>query len=228
MPCPARRDIGGEANGLMRQTAIAFKSGNLTLEGVLSMPQELSGPFPALVVCHPLPSLGGDMDNPVVTAVCRRADREAVATLRFNFRGVGDSEGEFNSGVAEQEDVKAALDVIRRWPGMDRKRLAVAGYSFGASVIAKGLKRFKHARSLVFIAPPVAAVANSAIAKDGRPKLFVAGQHDRIAVPVELQRVLDNARAVQFAEIAGADHSLREHEQEVADRVVEFVTDTLS
>ena len=169
------------------------------------------------------------MDNPVVTAVCRRADREAVATLRFNFRGVGDSEGEFNSGEAEQEDVKAALDVVRRWPGMDRKRLAIAGYSFGASVIARGLRRYKHARSLAFIAPPVAAVAKSAIAKDARSKLFVAGQHDRIAVPVELQGALDGARGpVRFAEIAGADHSLREHEQEVADRVVEFVTDTLS
>ena len=213
----------------MRQTAIAFKSGKLTLEGVLSIPQELSGPFPALVVCHPLPSLGGDMENPVVMAICRRADREAVATLRFNFRGVGDSEGEFNSGEAEQEDVKAALDVVRRWPGMDRKRLAIAGYSFGASVIAKGLRRYKQARGLAFIAPPVAAVANSTISKDRRPKLFVAGQHDRIAVPVELQRALDNARGpVQFAEIAGADHSLRGHEQDVAERVVEFVINALS
>ena len=213
----------------MRQTAIAFKSGKLTLEGVLSTPQELSGPFPALVVCHPLPTLGGDMDNPVVTAVCRRADRDAIATLRFNFRGVGDSEGEFNSGVAEQEDVKAALDVVRRWPGINGKMLAIAGYSFGASVIARGLKRYKHARSLVFIAPPVAAVVNSAITKDPRPKLFVAGQHDRIAVPIQLQRALDNTRGpVQFAEIAGAGHSLSGYEQDVADRVVEFVTDALN
>ena len=213
----------------MRQTAISFKSGRLTLEGVLSIPQELSGPFPALVVCHPLPALGGDMENPVVTAVCRRADREGIAALRFNFRGVGDSEGEFDSGVGEQEDVKAALDVVGRWPGLDRKQLALAGYSFGASVVLKGLKRYKHARSLVFMAPPPAAVAGSAIRNDRRPKLFLSGQNDRIAAPVELQRALDSMRQpVQFAEVAGADHSLRSHEQEVADRVTEFVTDTLA
>ena len=106
----------------MRQTAIAFKSGKLTLEGVLTIPQELSGPFGALVVCHPLPSLGGDMDVPVVTAVCRAADRQGLATLRFNFRGVGDSEGEFDSGVGEQEDVRAALDVLRRWAGRETAR----------------------------------------------------------------------------------------------------------
>jgi alpha/beta superfamily hydrolase len=207
----------------MRQTAIAFRSGKLTLEGVLSISQELAGPFPALLVCHPLPTLGGDMDNPVVTAICRRADREALATLRFNFRGVGDSEGEYGGGEEEQKDVRAALDVLRRWPGLDRKRLGIAGYSFGASVIAKGFRRYRHARCFAFIAPPVASIERSASFGDSRPKLFVAGQHDRISVPVALQRVLDGFKApVQFAEIAGADHSLRGRETEVADHVVEF------
>ena len=169
------------------------------------------------------------MEDPVVTAVCRRADREGMAALRFNFRGAGDSEGEFDRGVGEQDDVEAALDVIRRWPGLDKKRLALVGYSFGASVVLKGLKRYKHARSLVFIAPPPAAIASSAIGKDRRPKLFLSGQNDRIAVPIELQRALDGMKGpVQFAEVAGADHSLRSHEQEVADRVTEFVTGTLA
>ena len=212
----------------MRQTAIAFRSGKLTLEGVLSVPQELAGPFPALLVCHPLPTLGGDMDNPVVTAVCRRADQEAIATLRFNFRGVGDSEGEYGGGDEEQKDIRAALDVLRRWPGLDRKRLGIAGYSFGASVIAKGFRRYGHARCFAFIAPPLASIERSASSGDSRPRLFVAGQHDRISVSVALQRVLDGFKgSVQFAEIADADHSLRGRETEVADRVVEFTADAL-
>ena len=207
----------------MRQTAIAFRSGKLTLEGVLTIPQELAGPFPALLVCHPLPTLGGDMDNPVVTAICRRADREALATLRFNFRGVGDSEGEYGGGEGEQKDVRAALDVLRRWPGLDGKRLGIAGYSFGASVVAKGFRRYGRARCFAFVAPPVASIERSPSSGDSRPRLFVAGQNDRISVPVALQRVLDGFKApVQFAEIAGADHSLRGRETEVADRVVEF------
>ena len=195
---------------------------------MLSIPQEFAGPFPALLVCHPLPTLGGDMESPVVTAICRRADLRALATLRFNFRGVGDSEGEYGGGDEEQKDVRAALDVLRRWPGLDKKRLAIAGYSFGASVIAKGFRRYGRARCFAFISPPVAPVERSALAGDSRPKLFVAGQHDRISAPVELQRVLDGFEGpVQFAEIADADHSLRGREIEVAERVVEFVAAAL-
>ena len=213
---------------VMRQTAIAFRSGKLTLEGVLTIPQELAGPFPALLVCHPLPTLGGDMENSVVTAICRRADREALATLRFNFRGVGDSEGEYGGGEEEQKDVRAALDVLRRWPGLDRKRLGVAGYSFGASVIARGFRRYKHAKCFAFIAPPVASIESSPSSGDSRPRLFVAGQHDRVSASVALQRVLDGFKGpVHFTEISGADHSMRGREAEVADRVVEFAIDAL-
>ncbi len=222
---PGHRRLGAP---VMRQTAIAFRSGKLTLEGVLTTPQELAGPFPALLVCHPLPTLGGDMENSVVTAICRRADREALATLRFNFRGVGDSEGEYSGGEEEQKDVRAALDVLRRWPGLDRKRLGVAGYSFGASVIARGFRRYGRARCFAFIAPPVASIERSPSSRDSRPRLFVAGQNDRLSVPIALQRVLDGFKApVQFAEIAGADHSLRGREAEVADRVVEFAVAAL-
>jgi alpha/beta superfamily hydrolase len=212
----------------MRPTAIGFASKKLTLEGVLTIPQGVSGPFPGLLVCHPHPVLGGNMDHPVVTAICRVADEQGIATLRFNFRGVGDSEGLFSNGSGEKEDAKAALNVLKRWPGLDSKRLAVVGYSFGASVLLDGLTQYKSARSLVLIAPPISAVEKSRIHKDKRPKLFLVGQNDRISPSVELQRVLDEVRApVQFAEIPNADHSMRSHEQMLAERVGTFVTDTM-
>lgn len=213
----------------MRQTAIAFSSGKLSLEGVLSVPQGGADASAALLVCHPHPVLGGNMENPVVTALCRAADGRGLAALRFNFRGVGDSAGEFAGGDGEQQDIKAALNVLRRWPGVDGKRLALAGYSFGASVILGGLKHCKQATCLALIAPPVSAVRSSPILSDKRPKLFLAGQRDRIVPSVDLQRALDDMRPpVQFAEIEGAGHSFGGREQAVAERVVSFVAEILA
>ena len=176
----------------MRRTAIGFTSQGLKLEGVLSVPEDLSarapgapgvsetsGNLPAILMCHPHPKLGGDMESPVVLAVCGAAAREGIASMRFNFRGVGDSEGAFSDGEGEQKDMEAALSVLRRWPGIDGKRLAVAGYSFGAAVILDGLKLCKPAQSFALIAPPVSSVRRSRIGRDRRPRLFVRGQPGR-------------------------------------------------
>ena len=214
---------------MMRQTAIAFKSKRLTLEGVLTLPEELPPPYPAVVMCHPHPMLGGDMDNGVVTAICRAAGERGFAALRFNFRGVEGSEGDFEGGEKTHDDIKAALNMMRRWPGVDRNRIALAGYSFGAGAILRGLRHFKRAHSLALIAPPLSSLENSRIIKDKRPKLFVAGQHDRLVSSVELQRALDAVREpLQFREIAGADHSLTGHEWDVADEVVGFARQALN
>ena len=209
---------------MMRQTAIGFKSKRLMLEGVLTLPEELPPPYPAIVVCHSHPMLGGNMEDSVVTAVCRAAGEMGIAALRFNFRGVEGSEGEFSNGDKEHEDVKAALNVARRWPSIDGKRITLAGYSFGAGVILRGLRHFKRAQSLIFIAPPLSSLDGSRIVKDKRHKLFIVGQNDRLVSSVELQRVLDGVRKpLQFREIAGADHSLTGHEREVAGEVAGFV-----
>ena len=69
-----------------------------------------------------------------------------LASVRFNFRGVGASQGEFTNGDEERDDLRAALKTLGAWPGMDRKRLALVGYSFGASVILADLAHYKTAR----------------------------------------------------------------------------------
>ena len=222
----------------MQQTAIDFTSTNgVSLEGVLVTPDvtpdmtpDAPGPpFPAVVVCHPSPTLGGNMDHPLVTAICRTAHREGVASLRFNFRGVGDSQGTFGSGPEEQRDLESALKFVRLLPGVDGKRLGLVGYSFGAAVVLGGLRRYKGARSLVFIAPPLSAVKKSGIRKDKRPKLFMVGQRDRVVPSVQLQRELDDVRQpVQFVELPGDDHSLRSSLDAVAERVAEFLLQTLN
>ena len=212
----------------MRQSAIGFESKKTSLDGVLTTPQELPPPYPAVVVCHAHPMLGGNMDGSLVTAICRSANARGFATLRFNFRGVGGSEGEFTNGDREHEDVKAALNVMKRWPGVDGKRLALVTYSFSAGVALKGLKQTKAAGSLVFIAPPISSLHGLRAKRDKRTMLFIVGRNDKISPTAELQRVLDEmADPVSFVEIPDADHGLIGHEGRVADRVAEFLAESL-
>lgn len=214
----------------MRQVGVDFYSSKrLSLEGIYTTPHGVREPFPAMLVCHPHPMLGGDMDNAVVTSICRAAADEGIASLRFNFRGAGDSEGAFDDGNGERDDVKHALEFLGLLPGADRSKLAVVGYSFGAAVLLRALPRLKSAQSLVLIAPPVGSVVTSKIKKDKRDKLFLVGQHDGVGPSAGLQRALDDVRQpVQFVEIPEADHSLLGHEQLVAEAVVEFVLRTVN
>jgi alpha/beta superfamily hydrolase len=213
----------------MRETKIDFyTSKKLSLEGIFTLPDGLSTPPPGVVVCHPHPALGGDMENPVVTAICDAAGGEGIGSLRFNFRGVGESEGEFTNGDKEPDDLRAALHILRLLIGRDAGPLAIAGYSFGAAALLDGLRRCKSARALVMIAPPLSALKRSGIAGDGRPKLFVVGQRDRVAPSVDLQATLDGySPPFEFEEIPEAGHDLSGHEDAVAERVAGFLVASL-
>ncbi len=210
---------------MMRQTAVGFYVKKLELEGVIASPSDGGADYGAgVVVCHSHPMLGGDMDDAVVTAVCRASAREGMATLRFNFRGVGKSQGEFSNGEQEHNDVKAALRLMKAWPGVDGRRVAVAGYSAGATIMLDGLRHLRGASALVLIAPTLGALRNKRFLKDKRPKLVVAGSEDRVAPSTRIQSILDECRApVQFHEILGADHSMSGHLPEVGEIIADFL-----
>jgi alpha/beta superfamily hydrolase len=213
----------------MRQSRVGFQtSGNLSLDGIFAVPDTTGGPFPGVVVCHPHPVLGGDMESPVVTAICHALVSSDIASLRFDFRGVGESEGEFANGAKEGDDLRAAIGMLGSLPGVDKRRIAVVGYSFGAGVVLGAFGRMRSVRSMVAIAPPLSTVRKSPIARDKRPKLFVVGRLDKVAPSVELQAELDAMKPpVEFAEFSEADHTLSGHEIQVAERVVEFLAGTL-
>ncbi len=212
----------------MKQSGITFKSKGLSIEGAIALPHDMPPPYPGVVVCHPHPLFGGDMENSVVIAICRTLGQHGIATLRFNFRGVGESEGVFSNGEEEQEDVKSALYVLRKWPGMDSKKLGLAGYSFGASVILGGVSKYKEAKAFALVAPPVSAVRNSPIRADKRPKLFLAGERDKIAPASELKTAVQGAKEpLEFHVLPKADHSLVGHESEAAKIIAEFFTEAM-
>ncbi|HUY84279.1 MAG TPA: alpha/beta fold hydrolase [Steroidobacteraceae bacterium] len=140
------------------------------------------------VVCHPHPLFGGTMDNKVVTTVARALQECAIPTVRFNFRGVGSSEGTYDEGVGETDDVCAVADWGERcWPG---RRLMLAGFSFGAYVALRAAQR-RELANLILVAPPVGRFDFSALAAPRCPWLVIQGDADDVVDP---QAVADWAR----------------------------------
>src|SRR6185295_8845408 len=113
------------------ETTVTIAAGDVRLEGRLAVP---AGATRGAVVCHPHPQYGGTMDNNVVVAVTDALRAAGLATLRFNFRGVGSSEGRHGGGAAEVGDAHAALAHLRA-AGIED--VALVGYSFGAAVAAR-------------------------------------------------------------------------------------------
>lgn len=207
----------------MSERAIAFPSKKLTLEGVLTTPDGLQGPLRVVVLCHSHPVLGGHMEHPLLVGIARLLRQQGVATLRFNFRGVGGSQGEFSNGQHEHEDALAALEVASRWPGLNSRKIAVVGYSFGAAVVLQAFRRFGKARAFVFISPPLAALERSGTLKDKRPRLFLVGDADRIVPASRLQELTGEAHDHQLQVVPGADHTWRGHEEEGAQATALFL-----
>ena len=174
-------------------------------------------PAPGVVVCHPHPQYGGDMDNNVVVAVCEALASRGFAALRFNFRGAGASEGEFDRGKGEREDALAALAQLASLPDVDAKRIGLAGYSFGAMVAAEAASG--DLRALALVSPPVAS-ADLRIAW-GCPALLLGGGEDAL-VPGERLAIIAEAPGVEMYVFEGADHSWWGFENELGEAVGEF------
>ncbi len=135
---------------------------------------------------------------------CRAAVEVGVAALRFNFRGVGSSEGSFGQGIAEQDDVAAALAYLRDLPEIDSQRIALAGYSFGAAVAlraaAGGL------RGLIAISTPT--VSGPLPQVEGVcPLLLISGDRDEYSDPKELARWAETiGPQARLVILPGVDH----------------------
>jgi alpha/beta superfamily hydrolase len=195
--------------------SLTFPCGDLSLEGALHLPAVT--PAPGVVICHPHPQYGGDMENNVVLAACGALTDRGFAALRFNFRGVGDSDGAFDQGLGEQDDVRAALAHLAALPEVDAKRVGLVGYSFGAMVAAEVASGDLRALALV---SPALAFSDLRVAW-GCPALLLGGDQDPIAPADRLQLVAE-APGVELRIISGADHSWWGFEEELGQTVAEF------
>jgi uncharacterized protein len=176
----------------------------------------------AAVVCHPHPQFGGTMHNKVVYQAAKTLHGAGLPVLRFNFRGVGLSQGAHDDGRGEQDDVRAALDwIAERYPGA---RLVVAGFSFGAWVGLRVGCSDARVAALAGLGLPAGTLDASYLSSCVKPKLLVSGDRDQYAPQEKLEAILTgmDARAKKSTElvfIGGADHFFVGHLGEM-DRVL--------
>lgn len=155
---------------MTKQVVFAGPAGQL--EGVLHMPAEEA--VAIAVVAHPLPTMGGTMDNKIVTTLAKTFTELGFATLRFNFRGVGASSGEFDGGNGEVEDMLAVIEHAR--DAFGQLPLILAGFSFGGYVAARAAQH-QPPHKLVLIAP---AVGRFAMPHVPHNTLLIHGEHDEV------------------------------------------------
>ncbi|HMK86700.1 MAG TPA: alpha/beta fold hydrolase [Steroidobacteraceae bacterium] len=200
-----------------------MRSERLSIEGptgpLEAIAEEAHGaPRPCYaVLCHPHPLYGGTMDNKVVTTLGRALNAGGIATLRFNFRGVGQSAGTFDGGLGETRDAAAVADYgAERWPD---RRLVLGGFSFGAFVALR-LTQERDTARLITIAPPVDRFDFSALAVPRCPWLIVQGDADEIVDPRSVftwVKTLDPQPKLVIA--PGVGHFFHGHLKELKDAV---------
>jgi uncharacterized protein len=174
-----------------------------------------------VVISHPHPLYGGSMHNNVVKAVAQAYREQGYSTLRFNFRGVGLSEGDYDNGHGEQKDVHAALRYLSE---LGKTRIDLAGYSFGSWVNALGVDAFAEAERLIMVSPPVDFIDFSFLKYTPRIRLVICGTLDDIAGYRHVERMLPswNDKAT-FRVIEGADHFYMGYEDEIKKIIGEFL-----
>ena len=167
-----------------------------TLEVALTVPPQ---PHGIALVCHPNPVQGGTMDNKVVTTLAKTFVALGYATIRFNYRGVGKSEGAFDDGNGETDDALATLAEARKRVGA--LPLVLAGFSFGAYVATR-VAQVEHAERMVLVGP---AVGRFPVADVRDDTIVVHGEEDDV---VPLADVLAWARpqALPLVVFPGAGH----------------------
>ena len=211
----------------MKRVHITFPCGDISLEGMWHFPQG-TGPFPAVIVCHPHPLYGGSMSSNVVFGICQALASKTIAALRFNFRGVGKSGGEYGGGIAEQEDVKAALALVLSTPNIDPKRIGLAGYSFGAAVALPVAAKDKRIKLLALVSPAIFGSVWERLKGYTKPKFIIIGENDDVIPPPQFRQYAEDIPEPKQYEItAGADHFWGGFEEEVAQKVSGFFAEGL-
>jgi alpha/beta superfamily hydrolase len=220
---------------------ITFSSGPLRLSGILAYPEQ-AAPRRAVLVCSPHPHFAGDMNNNVVRAVARQLAANAVV-LRFDYRGVGESEIALDCGLSvfdywteieetrdyrdAVEDVESAARALRRATESFDVDFSVVGYSFGAVTGMMFAHKAGNVHKMVAIAPPLGKVSFEFLSSCSKPSLHLVGKQDFLYSDAQIEafrKMLGAAARVVVLE--NADHFFRAEEDMLAQRVDEFLDDT--
>ena len=182
---------------------------------------------PIALMLHPHPQHGGTMNNKVVYSLYQSFQRQGFSVLRFNFRGVGRSQGKFDRGEGELSDAAAALDWLQSW-NQNATQCWIAGFSFGAWIGMQLLMRRPEISGFISVAPPANVYDFSFLAPGPSSGLMIQGDQDTV-VPQEavakLVQKLSHQRGIKidYKVIPGATHFFNEHLDTLAETVDQYL-----
>ena len=197
------------------------------LEGLLEIPST-DGPPPCVVICHPNPRNEGNMFNNVVEGISQSLNSHGIATMRFNFRGVGKSTGEYGDGTSEVSDTIRILEQTSALNSIDGSRIGVMGYSFGAGIALEATIGSDIVKAVVSISCPQRHFSTFVTVEMVQPKLLICGDRDQ-----EFPASQFNFLSARFTKpclseiIRGADHFFRGHESTLGDLTSDFFSKIL-
>jgi uncharacterized protein len=179
-------------------------------------------PTAAVVLAHPHPLHGGTMHTKVVFQAAKAFCRLGCAVLRFNFRGVGVSDGTFADGVGEMDDFRAGVDFMAaRYPGTP---IWAAGMSFGSWVAMTAGAGDDRVTTLLGIALPFAMYDFSSVGRSAKPKFFIHGERDQLCPLRAVWEFYGHAsEPKELVVIDAADHLFDGHVSEVAEAIEDLL-----
>jgi len=208
------------------ERAITFYSKGqppLLLQGVIHEPRNVEK-VPIIVLCHPQPA-SSDMNDTLTEALARRLAAEAgMIALRFNFRGVGNSQGQQTDGRMEPLDLAGAIDVAMAQAGANTAKVCVIGQGFGANIALMYAPYDPRIRTVVAISLLLYRVPNGFPKAFERPKLFVTGEFDEICPRHKLEPFVEQQSGPKGMNvITGARHLMRGYEEPTINAIIKYL-----
>ena len=187
---------------------------------------------PVAMILHPHPQAMGTMNNRMVIELYKTFQRRGFATLRFNFRGVGKSQGTFDNGIGELSDAASALDWVQSFHP-EAQTTWIAGVSFGALIGMQLLMRRPEIRGFISIAPPANMYDFSFLAPCPASGIFIQGTADTVVQPAAVQKLVEKLRTqkhitIHHDEIPRANHFFENETEELMRSVDNYLDFRLS
>src|SRR5437667_2606968 len=193
------------------------------LEGVLHEPTTVEQ-APVVVLCHPQPA-SSDMHDSLTTTLARSLTAEAgMIALRFNFRGVGNSQGQQTDGRMEPLDLAGAIDVAMAQAGANTAKVCLIGHGFGANIALMYAPYDPRIRTVVAISLLLYRIPNGFPKAFERPKLFVTGEFDEICPRHKLEPFVEQQAGHKGMKvITGARYLMRGYEEPTVDIILKYM-----
>jgi alpha/beta superfamily hydrolase len=195
------------------------------LEGIIHAPAGLDkdSRIPVVVLCHPQPA-SSDMRDTLMTMLAQQLAGEGLIALRYNFRGVGNSQGQQSDGRMEPLDLAGAIDCALAQPGANPAKVCVVGHGFGAYIALLYAPFDPRIRTLVAVSLPLFRAASGFPRAFERPKLFVTGEFDELCPLYKLEPFVEQLKGPKGIKvIVGARHLMRQHEEAAITAIVKYI-----